>query len=382
MSSPHFDYDIVIAGSGPAGVSTWLHLHKLDSALAARTLVLEKARHPRPKLCGGGVMRAADMVLSRLRVKIDVPSVPIHSAEFRYHGKRFYWRQKNFFRVVRRHEFDAALASAARQRGMALHEQEAVRGFARVGGGVEVETSRGTYRARALVGADGALSAVRAHMHIEEKPRVSRLISILTPLTPAVLTPPALTSAGQRAQPEPADNTAVFEMDGLDAGLQGYVWDFPCREDNVAALDRGIFDSRIYPGRPRADLKTLFRSALQARGAFDPGQVWEGHPERWFHPQAVYAQPHVRLAGDAAGVDAFAGEGISFALQYGEVAAAELVAAFSHSDFGFAGYHDRVMAHDLGKGLAQRYWLAKLIYPGWPQFLLALFFQVMSYLWR
>src|SRR5512136_398816 len=168
MSGPHFDYDIIIAGSGPAGVSTWLHLHKLDPALAARTAVLEKARHPRPKLCGGGVMRAADVVLGRLRVKIDVPSVPIHNAEFRYHGKRFYWRQKNFFRVVRRYEFDAALAHAALARGMALHEQEAVRDFARVGEGVEVETSRRTYRARALVGADGSLSAVRAAMHIKE----------------------------------------------------------------------------------------------------------------------------------------------------------------------------------------------------------------------
>jgi flavin-dependent dehydrogenase len=374
MSNPHFDYDIVVAGSGPAGVSTWLHLHKLDPALAARTLVLEKARHPRPKLCGGGVMRAADVVLGRLRVKIDVPSVPIHSVEFRYHGKRFYWRQRNFFRVVRRYEFDAALANAARQRGMALREQEAVRDFTRIREGLEIETSRGTYRARALVGADGALSAVRTAMHIEEKPRVSRLVSILTP--------PILTPAGQSAPLEPADNTAVFEMDGLDAGLQGYVWDFPCREDDAAALDRGIFDGRIYPGRPRADLKTLFRSALQARGAFDPSQAWEGHPARWFHPQADYAQPHVLLAGDAAGVDAFAGEGISFALQYGAVAAAELVTAFSHNDFDFAGYRDRVMAHDVGKGLTQRYWLAKLIYPGWPPFALDLFFQVMSYLWH
>jgi flavin-dependent dehydrogenase len=90
----------------------------------------------------------------------------------------------------------------------------------------------------------------------------------------------------------------------------------------------------------------------------------------------------VLLAGDAAGVDSFAGEGISFALQYGEVAAAELVTAFGHNDFGFAGYRGRVMAHDLGKGLSLRYWLAKLLYPGWPPFLLDLFFQVMSRLWR
>jgi flavin-dependent dehydrogenase len=281
--------------------------------------------------------------------------------------------------VVRRHEFDAAWANAARQRGMALREQEAVRDFTRVGGGVEVETSRATYRVCALVGADGALSAVRAAMHIEEKPRVARLISILTSVIP---TPPTPMPAAQRAPLKAADNTAVFEMDGLDAGLQGYVWDFPCQEDGVAALDRGIFDGRIYLGRPRADLKTLFRGALQARGAFDPDQAWEGHPERWFHPRAIYAQPHVLLAGDAAGIDGLAGEGISFALQYGEVAAAELVAAFEHNDFGLAGYSDRVLAHDLGKGLTQRYWLAKLIYPGWPPFLLNLFFQVMSHLWR
>ncbi len=59
-----------------------------------------------------------------------------------------------------------------------------------------------------------------------------------------------------------------------------------------------------------------------------------------------------------------------------------MAAAFSPNDFGFDGYRDRIMAHDVGKGLTQRYWLAKFIYPGWPPFLIAIFFQVMSYLWR
>ena len=368
MSVSGFDYDVIIVGSGPAGLSTWLHLHKYYPALAARTLVLEKAQHPRPKLCGGGVMRAADAVLGRLRVKVDVPSIPIHNVEFRYRGKRFYWRQQNFFRVVRRYEFDAALANIARQRGMTLHEQEAFRDLAQVDGGVEVETSRGTYRTRALVGADGARSLVRPKLGIEERPRVSRLVEILTP-------------ADAQADPEFTHHTAVFDFDGLDEGLQGYIWDFPCWEDGAAAINRGIYDGRVYPDRPRADLKSLFQEGLEARGASDSNQRWEGHPERWFHPKASYAQPNVLLVGDAAGVDPFAGEGISFALQYGEVAAAELVTAFTQDDFSFASYKDRLMSDELGKALVLRYRLAKLIYPGWPPIALNLFFQVISRIW-
>jgi flavin-dependent dehydrogenase len=368
MSRPGFNYDVIVVGSGPAGVTTWLHLHKLDPALAARTLVLEKAEHPRPKLCGGGVTRMADVVLGRLGIKVDVPSHAIHNVEFRYRGKRFYWRKKNFFRVVRRYQFDAALADIARQRGMTLHEQEAVRDITRVDGRVEVETSRGLYRARALVGADGARSVVRPKMGVEERARMSRLIEIITP-------------AEAQTDPEFTDNTAVFDFNGLDEGLQGYVWDFPCWEDGVAAMNRGIYDGRVYPDRPRADLKSLFREALRARDALDPDQRWQGHPERWFHPQATYAQPNVLLAGDAAGVEPFAGEGISFALQYGQVAALELVTAFQHNEFRFDGYRERIMEGGLGKSLNLRRRLAKLAYPGWPPTLFNLFFQVMSCLW-
>ena len=52
-----FDYDVMIVGGGPAGISTWLHLHKRNPALAARTILIDKAVYPRQKLCGGGCHR-------------------------------------------------------------------------------------------------------------------------------------------------------------------------------------------------------------------------------------------------------------------------------------------------------------------------------------
>ena len=43
-----FDYDVIIAGGGPAGASTAIHL----ATGGARVLLVEKYKFPRAKLCG------------------------------------------------------------------------------------------------------------------------------------------------------------------------------------------------------------------------------------------------------------------------------------------------------------------------------------------
>src|SRR5215831_15255059 len=46
--SARFDYDVIIAGGGPAGASAAIHL----AQNGARVLLVEQKKFPRPKLCG------------------------------------------------------------------------------------------------------------------------------------------------------------------------------------------------------------------------------------------------------------------------------------------------------------------------------------------
>ncbi|MCB0028624.1 MAG: hypothetical protein KDE28_11995, partial [Anaerolineales bacterium] len=63
--------DVAIVGSGPAGISTALHLVQRDPAWAGRMVVIDKAVHPRDKLCGGGVTHLGQNVLARLGLSLE-----------------------------------------------------------------------------------------------------------------------------------------------------------------------------------------------------------------------------------------------------------------------------------------------------------------------
>ena len=244
------ELDLLIVGGGPAGLSTWIHLQCEDPDLAARTLLIEKAVYPRDKLCGGGVVPQADQVLCDLGIDLRVPSVLIQHVDYVFGPNRLRWNPGNAFRVVRRYEFDHALARAAVERGLTLNEGEAFRRFERSGQGLVVETTRGRYRVRALIGADGASSLVRRAMNLQERPRMSRLLEVVTPVF-------------SENPPDAGSDTAVFDFSPVAQGLQGYVWHFPCLVAGVPSFNRGIFDSRVYPDRVPAKLHKVFDEALK-----------------------------------------------------------------------------------------------------------------------
>jgi geranylgeranyl reductase family protein len=341
--------DVLIVGSGPAGASTALHLVQIDPAWAGRITVVDKAVHPREKLCGGGVTQLGERVLTDLGLTFEPPHLPVREVRLRFGQATFALRDDPIFRVVRRENFDQWLAQQAERQGVELRQGEAVTAITPRPDTVEVVTERATFQAQTLVAADGSRSFVRRTLDWSGQTRMARLLEVLTP-----------EQAEQRF--EFREGVAIFDFSPMAAGLQGYYWDFPSLVEGRPFMNRGVFDSRARPERPRAALIETLQAALAERQRRLEDYPLKGHPIHWFDPRGEFARPRILLAGDAAGVDPLLGEGISFALAYGEVAAAAIAEAFVRRDFSFAGYRGRVLTHPILAQLNMRSRLARLAY--------------------
>lgn len=358
-------WDVVIVGGGPAGLSTALHLAQRHPVWAAdRVLVLEKARYPRHKLCGGGITAYGIAVLEKLGLDLrTLGHVRIEDMQV-VRGRHRLQLPRGFgLHVIRRDELDAWLAAEVAARGITVHQGESVTDVERSRDGVTVRTADGTYTARTLVVADGSRGTLRRKLGLDDDDRVARALEILTPATDA------------RSRALVDEGVCLFDFTPSPQGLQGYYWDFPCVVNGQPHVNRGVYDARTSPHRPRADLKAILGAFLAERGLDLADVEVMGHPIRWFAPGGRASLPHVVLAGDTAGADPLYGEGIAFALAYGDIAASAISDAFSRGDFGYADYEGRIRSHALGQLLDQRHAQAKALYqhrypelvPGWAQ---------------
>ena len=72
--------DVLIVGSGPSGISTALHLARLDPTWAGRVVVVDKAVHPREKLCGGGLTHLAPHLPANRGLPLEPTNFPVKEA--------------------------------------------------------------------------------------------------------------------------------------------------------------------------------------------------------------------------------------------------------------------------------------------------------------
>ncbi|GAB3145932.1 geranylgeranyl reductase family protein [Micromonospora sonneratiae] len=266
----------------------------------ARTLVLEKAEHPRYKTCGGGLIGTS---LAAVDGRIDVPVHDrVDQVTFTRDGRREFTRRHRsapLLAMVRRPEFDDRLRQAAVRAGAEIRQRTAVRAIDQDADGVRIRLADGTHvTARVAVGADGS-SGVTARQAGVEYDQVDLGLEVELPV------------------PEPVQARWRGRL-LIDWGpIPGsYAWVFPKGDQ----LTVGVIAGRGEGERTRRYL----RDFVERLGLAELTPTHDsGHLTRCRSDDSPLRQGRILVAGDAAGLlEPWTREGISYALRSGALAGA------------------------------------------------------------
>jgi geranylgeranyl reductase family protein len=319
---------VAVVGAGPAG-STAARL----LAEGGADVTLFEAARLRPKLCGGGLTpKAQRLVPAAALVTVDrrVDRVELrggHLPPLRLHVPQAP------IAMVERPRFDLALAEAAAAAGATIRDREPVRGVVEAGDGVTLRTDRGEVRFDALIGADGEPSRIARCLGLGGAARRRALaIEVDLPF----------------AERLPVDKAILdYRVPG------GFAWYFP--KGDHANLGIGS-----YRASRHASLRAELRRFVNDLG-FDPDQ---GRVQGHWIPAGLrrgpLATPRVLLAGDAAATaDPFFGEGISYAVLSG-VVAAQAIGDWATGPLADLRPYDARLRRALGPALGRLGWMARL----------------------
>ncbi|MCL5772859.1 MAG: geranylgeranyl reductase family protein [Firmicutes bacterium] len=292
-------YDVIVAGMGPAGSTAGYYLSKAG----LKVLALEKEKLPRYKPCGGGLttktVEALDFGVSELFLDT------IHGGIFTFKDKALKLMcDMPYAYTVNRREFDYFLTGKAKEAGAKIIDEERMTKIGKKDSHILVETVRGTYEGKYLLGADGVNSVAANFLY----PKVKR--KILAALESDVKAP--------------ADRIetlrGLFQIDFGSIPL-GYSWIFP-KKNYFSIGSAGM-------GKSAKKIKEFYKQFIDAQKILNGIEIDKAHGctlPMPYSQNVKLAKDRVFLLGDAGClVNPFTGEGIYFAVESGKTAAGTLI---------------------------------------------------------
>lgn len=349
--------DVIVVGAGPGGSTAAYHL----ASAGVDVLVLEKTAFPREKVCGDGLTPRAVKQLLALGIDIDAPGW-IKNQGLRIvgggHQITLPWPDlaefPSYGLVRTRMDFDEILARHAEKAGARLTERTAVTGpvldeqTGRVVGVnarpvSDAQMDRGrrtgeevTYRAPIVIAADGVSARMALALGLAKRDNRPLGVAVRTYYTSPRHDDDYLESWLELWEGEP----------GRSRLLPGYGWIFGVG-DGTANVGLGMLNTSSAFGK--VDYKELLRRWLDHTPA-----EWGFREENMVGkvggaalPMGFNRKPHysrgVLLVGDSGGmVNPMNGEGIPYAMESGEMAAAAAVQALGRSA-STASAHERAL---------------------------------------
>jgi geranylgeranyl reductase family protein len=323
------EWDVAIVGAGPAGLAA----ATAAAAAGARTLVLERAAHPRYKTCGGGLIGTS---LAALGPQVRVPvRERIDAATFTLRGRREFTRRQDggLLAMVLREEFDDALRLAAVSAGAQVRSHALVRSVDADEDGARARLADGSeVHAKVIIGADGSAGVTAKYVGVK--------FSQVDLGLEAEIAAPAGVLAKWRSR-------ILIDWGPISSS---YGWVFP----KADRLTVGVIAPRGHSEQTKKYLRTFIdRLGLRSYPALHDS----GHLTRCRSAASPLRRGRVMVAGDAAGLlEPWTREGISFALRSGSLAGAAAAKATAGRDLGPAdldSYADevhRTLAREMDAG--------------------------------
>src|SRR5256714_3349244 len=288
--------DVAIVGGGPAGSTC----AAFCAAAGLRTLILEREKFPREKVCGDCINPACWPVLERLELAEQIrnwPHAALNAVEFIAIGGqtlRVDLPQSERAEIaIKRSLFDHLLLNRARALGAEIREEATMIALDRTAAkDWKIDIVRETFAARIVVGADGRNSTVARLRNLLPRPERERVaLQAHVPL------------------PKGFGNRIVLQL--LPEGYSGQA---PVNDDEL---------NLCLVGTPPT-ISSL-RTWAEQEFRLPANQAWRTITPLTRAPISV-AHENLFFIGDAARVvEPFTGEGIYYALRSGELAAKAIV---------------------------------------------------------